>query len=148
MSWKTWSPFQSPEVREVCQNLTPAEMKHLAKDAASVGTEIGRRAVPLAAIFGAVVGVMVMATPTWSSSMRGLAIGAGAIVIAPLFLLTNRRWMRENRQRQCEMLCSTEYARANGITPDRLRPFSFSRSPDAKAGNELPAPFDVQTRAR
>ena len=148
MSWKTWSPFQSPEVREICQNLTPAEMKQLAKDAAFTGAEIGRRAMPLGAVFGAVVGVMVMITPNWSSPMRWLAIAAGAILISPLFMLINRRWMRENRQRQREMLCSTEYARANGITPDRLRLFSFSRSPQVKAGNQLPTPFDVQSRPR
>lgn len=142
MSWKAWSPFQSPEVREICQKLTPEEMKQLTKDAGSTGTEIGRRVAPLAAIFGAVVGVMVMTTPNWSSPMRWLAIVAGAILISPLFMLINRRWMRENRQRQREMLCSTEYARRMGYTPDNIRLQAFGRSRRAEPGNETPQQFD------
>lgn len=47
----TWSPFQSPEVREICAHLTAAERQQLVARAARFGQEtVWRVAVPVAAV--------------------------------------------------------------------------------------------------
>jgi hypothetical protein len=38
----TWSPFQSPAVREICAHLTPAERQKLIDDARGRGMELGK----------------------------------------------------------------------------------------------------------
>jgi len=47
----TWSPFQSPEVRDICTHLTPAEKQGLLVLAAQYGRDSGwRSAVPFALV--------------------------------------------------------------------------------------------------
>jgi hypothetical protein len=56
LSQSTWSPFQSPEVREICANLTPAEHTRLIDDARQRGTDLGRWfAAPFSLAFGLIL---------------------------------------------------------------------------------------------
>jgi len=41
-SQSTWSPFQSPEVREICAHLTPEEHARVLDDARQRGQQLGQ----------------------------------------------------------------------------------------------------------
>jgi hypothetical protein len=109
----TWSPFQSPEVKEICAHLTPAERQRVLDDAAARGAELGTRvALPLMA-----------ATLSFVFSWR---LGAVLLVLYALYvLLLVVPRIRAIRRRSLELLCDTEWARSRGHTPDRLRLMVF-----------------------
>jgi len=109
LSESTWSPFQSPEVREICAQLTPTERARLVDDAQQRGRQIGRWiAVP----FGIVAGFSV------ASWRLGL-------LLLPLLAMYLAVWglphLRAMRHRTTELLCETEWARSRGYTPEHLR---------------------------
>lgn len=110
----TWSPFQSPEVREICSHLTPAEHARLIDAARKRGTDIGWWiAVP----FGVTVGLV-----AWSWQI-GLSMMA---LFAVYFAISALPRLRAMRRRSMELLCETEWAWSRGYTPERLRLMSFS----------------------
>ena len=105
----TWSPFQSPEVQEICKHLTPAERQRLIDDARARGTEIGWW---LAVPFGLAAGSLFV---SWR-------VGVVLLVLYALyFWLSGLPRLRAMRRRTTELLCDTELARRWGYTPDRLR---------------------------
>ena len=109
----TWSPFQSPEVREICAHLTPAEHAQLIADARQRGTDIGRWfAIP----FGVTVGLLY-----WSWQV-GLFLLALFIIY---FAFSGYPRLRAMRRRSMVLLCETEWARSRGYAPERLRVMSF-----------------------
>jgi len=109
----TWSPFQSSEVRDICEHLTPGERSQLNSDAGGSGRQIAwRLAIP-----AGIVAVLFL-----FSIRAGFTLLALFVIYALLFL---RPWLRENRQRVRQMLCETEYGRMKGYRPDNLRDFSF-----------------------
>lgn len=109
----TWSLFQSPEVRDICDHLTADEKQRLLHLSAQYGRQTcWRSAVP----FGLVAASFIYSVTT------------GFIVLA-LFtiyaLLFERQRIRSHQQQVREMLCATEYARARNYRPDALRMFTF-----------------------
>jgi len=109
----TWSPFQSPEVREICAHLTPAEHAQLIADARQRGTDIGRWiAIP----FGLTVGLLY-----WSWQV-GLVLLALFIIY---FAVSGYPRIRGMRRRSMALLCETEWARSRGYAPERLRLMTF-----------------------
>jgi tetrahydromethanopterin S-methyltransferase subunit G len=112
-SQSTWSPFQSPEVREICAHLTPVEHAQVIADACQRGTDIGRWiAIP----FGVTVGLLF-----WSWQV-GLVLLALFIIY---FALSGFPRIRAMRRRSMALLCETEWARSRGYTPERLRLMTF-----------------------
>ena len=104
--WTTWSPFQSPEVREICAHMTDAEH----------GTASNR-----AALYGLWVAATVavpVAIATGDSSPRTLVIAA---VLGTLHIACIPVWLK----RQKRFLCSTSWARLQGLVPERIRLCSF-----------------------
>lgn len=105
-NWKTWAPFQSPEVREICAHMTDTEK-----------AEVSRR--------GGLYGLWVAATfggPLPFAIVYGHpALIAIAAVLIVVHIACIPVWQKMQRQ----FLCSTAWARAHGITPDRLRMFAF-----------------------
>ena len=117
LSQSTWSPFQSPDVREICAHLTPEEHARLIADARYRGAQIGWWiAVP----FGIVAGSFVF------SRHLGLALVA---VFAIYFAVVGWPRLRTMRRRSMELLCATEWAHNCGYTPERvsLMRFPWSR---------------------
>jgi hypothetical protein len=104
--WKTWSPFQSPEVRDICAHMTDSE-----RDEAS------RR--------GGLYGLWVFATFAGPLSFavvyRHPTLIAVAAVLIVIHIVCIPIWQRMQRH----FLCSTLWAREQGYTPERLRMFSF-----------------------
>jgi hypothetical protein len=104
----TWSPFQSPEVREICANLTPDEHARLIANACQRGREIGWWiAVP----FGIAVASLLY------SRQLGFVL---MTLFAIYFVVSGWPRMRAMRRRTMEFLCETEWARSRGYTPEHL----------------------------
>ena len=109
----TWSPLQSPEVREICAHLTPTEHTQLIEDAQQRGKQIGLwLAGPLA-----IVGIVF--ARSWRLGLLLLAI------YAVYFILSGLPRLRAMRRRTTQLLCNTEWARSQDHTPDRLPLMKF-----------------------
>jgi hypothetical protein len=105
----TWSPFQSPEVQEICSHLTPAEHQKLIDDARTRGTELGKwLALPL---------MLAIISFTFSWRLGTVLVVLYALYV--LFVVLPR--LRAMRRRSKELLCDTEWARSHGYAPDTLR---------------------------
>jgi hypothetical protein len=105
-NWKTWSPFQSPEVREICAHMTDAEYW----EASSRGGFYG---LWTAATFAIPVSFIVGERSQW------LMVVAAVLIVIHIACIPI--WQKMHRR----FLCSTAWAREHGITPDRLRMFAF-----------------------
>ncbi len=106
----TWSPFQSPEVREICAHLTPAEHSRLIADARQRGTDIGRWIV---LPFGITGGLLF-----WARQV-------GLVLFIIYFAVSGYPRIRAMRRRNMELLCETEWAQSRGYRPERLRLMAF-----------------------
>ena len=105
-NWKTWSPFQSPEVRDICAHMTDAEKAEASRRGALYGFWVAATfAVPLSFAF----------------VERSLLFIVIAAVLVTIHIVCIPIWQRRQRQ----FLCSTAWAREHGITADRLSMFSF-----------------------
>jgi hypothetical protein len=104
--WKTWSPFQSPEVREICTHMTDRERSRGSWQSGLYGLQIGvTMSVPvIPAIFG-----------------HGYLSLITAIVLLAAFIVSIPLW----RKAQKRFLCSTAWARENGFTPEHIRLLVF-----------------------
>ena len=109
----TWSPFQSPEVRDICAHLTATEKQHLLARAADYGRETAWRfAIPFSVV-----------AVSFSYSRP-----VGFILLVPFIiycLTVERQRIRAHQQRVREFLASTEFAREHGYRPEVLRMFAF-----------------------
>lgn len=109
ISTSTWSPFQSPEVREICAHLTPTEHARLIDDARERGRKIALWfAIPLTIV------VLVL----WWSWRLGLVL---VTVFAGYFVFWILPRFRAMQRRSIEMLCETEWGRSQNYTTTRLR---------------------------
>src|SRR5712691_10423337 len=113
LSESTWSPFQSPEVREICAHLTPTERARLLDDARQRGRQIGRWiAVP--------IGIVA------AFSVESWRLG---LLLLPLLAIYLAVWglprLRAMQRRTKELLCETEWARSRGHTAGHLRLTAF-----------------------
>lgn len=109
----TWSPFQSPEVRDICAHLTPAEKQGLIAQASAYGRQT---AWWLAMPFALVVVSFYYSRPV------------GLVLLVPFIIYcftVERRRVQAHRQRVRELLAATEFAREHGYKPDALRMCSF-----------------------
>ena len=108
MDWITWSPFQSVDVKAICQHITPQEKQ-------------------TSAVHGAVAGVMIaifFVAPLVFFVVWGRGV-FGAILAIAIFAYVWRFGVRRLHRQQKEFLCSTEWARQQGYDPDSLQVRSF-----------------------
>jgi hypothetical protein len=122
----TWSPFQSPEVQEICEHLTASERRRLVDDAAARGSELGTW---LAGPFAVAAVLFVIGWRLEMFSWRfGLVL---SILYVVYFWIVGLPRIRAMRRRSVQLLCDTEWARNRGYTPDNLRLMVF---PWSKSG--------------
>jgi hypothetical protein len=123
VSVSTWSPFQSPEVRDICVHLTPRERDRLASQGSQFGGKIGSLLMLLLVI------------PAFSLlySIRVFFVLLGLFII--YVSVMEWRLIRDQQRQVRQTLCATEYARARGYHPDSLRLFSLPWSRKATAGD-------------
>ena len=121
MDWRTWSPFQSKKIREICEHLTETEKEEWLRLAASWGRW---GAYSFAGPIGLLAGLWVMARlavrlefpyPFPFEITSRVAISVIAILLVILMPAAIRF-----RKNQKEFLASTEWARSQGYTADEL----------------------------
>jgi hypothetical protein len=110
-SGSTWSPFQSPEVQEICAHLTADEAERLANNGRRCGRE-------LAVLLAIPVGIVVLLF-LWSVRVGLLAV----VVLFLYFWVIAWPRMQEMRVRSRELICECEWARRRRYTPATLRLF-------------------------
>lgn len=101
MNFILWSPFQSKEVKEICVNMTPKEKSMAARRAFLYGLWI----------------VVSLLIPLFLAVKRP---AMGSFVLAAIGVLLHILYLPVWQRKQKEFLCRTEWARENGITPDKL----------------------------
>lgn len=115
--WRTWSPFQSKIVRDICVNMTDAEKSTVTRRGATYGVWV--------AISFALPGpFLAMGLLTGRLSMMFGMLG-GLLILAHIACIPI--WQR----RQRKFLCSTVWARENGIKPNSLKLFNWHRTNDS-----------------
>jgi hypothetical protein len=109
----TWSPFQSPEVRDICAHLTAAEKQQLLAQSFQHGRDTGWRfAFPFALVV--------------VSFFYSRLVGFVLLVPFIIYCLTvERHRIHAHQQRVREFLAATGFAKAHGYRPEMLRMFSF-----------------------
>lgn len=105
MSWKTWSPFQSPEAKAIYSNLTMYEYQELQK--LTNGFAIRN---------GLICGVCALAFQQPYIILKVIAL---TILILHYF---NQTSLIDELK---VFLCSTEWAKSRGYTPESLKLYSF-----------------------
>jgi hypothetical protein len=109
----TWSPFQSPEVRDIRAHLTPAEKQRLVERAADFGRESARRSpFPF----------LLLAVSFFYSRPVGFVLLVAFVIYWFIF---ERQRIQDHLQQGREFLATTEFARERGYTPETLRLFAF-----------------------
>jgi hypothetical protein len=112
----TWSPFQSDQVKEICQHMTKTERRVAVKRSAQWGALIG--IVPGAT--GLILGVLFF--------QSALVAVTGCFLIFPLIALVLwKKWLPHVYKSQQTFLASTEWARSQGIKADGIRLFSWQK---------------------
>ncbi|PHR88830.1 MAG: hypothetical protein COA78_36255 [Blastopirellula sp.] len=124
----TWSPFQSPEVREICEHLTPAEHAQLMDNARQCSTDIGWWMATRSEV---AFGLWFWWMATRSEVAFGLLFWSWqfGLVLLPLFVInfaiSGFQFFRAMQRRSMGLLCETEWARSRGYTPEGLRLMAF-----------------------
>lgn len=115
----TWSPFQSAEVHDICEHLTPEEKGRLASQGARLGRKLGSLMSP----------PLFFIALSFLYSVRVFFVLLGLFIIYAFVM--EWRLVRDHQRRVRETLCAAEYAKTRGYHPDTLRMFSFpwSRRP-------------------
>ena len=109
----TWSPFQSPEVRDICTHLTPEERGELVNQGRQLGQKIGSLlATPLV-----IVGC------SFPFSINAFFVLLLLFIIYAFVI--EWRLIHTRQQQVRQMLCETEYGKARGYHPHAFRLFSF-----------------------
>jgi len=116
--WGTWSPLQSPEVAAICSHLTKAERNHMSV---------------LGLLFAAWIPGTIFGLPLLIRSFPAPGNWIVASIWATLFIVSIPMLQRMVRH----FLCSTEWARQQNFTPEKLRLFSFRGGNLGKAGAVL-----------
>ena len=105
MDWMTWSPFQSAEVKDICAHMTQSERSAAVKRAALYGVWV--------VISLALPTVLAIRHPSWLALCIATPLVAIHILCIPL-------WQRKQR----EFLCSTEWAKSQGLEPHDVKRFA------------------------
>ena len=105
MDWRTWSPFQSQTVKDICAHMTADEKK-------SVSSFSGSEGVMIAIFFAIPLSFGVSFLGSRIFGLPGLALLAWLVI--GVFVIMNRR------RKKKELLCSTQWAKSQRITPDRI----------------------------
>ncbi|MEI6166424.1 MAG: hypothetical protein WCS52_04460 [bacterium] len=105
MDWRTWSPFQSQAVKDICSHMTEDEKNAVTSYGANFG-------VMVAVFFAIPLSVGLTSLRSSIIGLPGLALLVWLII--GVFVLIHRR--RKGK----ELLCSTQWAKSQGITPDKV----------------------------
>ena len=106
MNRALWSPFQSSQVREILAQVSPAEKQRFVRHGVGYGLWV-------AATVGLPINIALQA-----EHVVAWGIAGGLLLI---HLVALPMWQARMRR----MLCSTEWARSQGVTPENLGLFGW-----------------------
>jgi hypothetical protein len=115
-----WSPFQSPEVRDILEHLSPTEEKAFMEHSSGVMEQAAISGQKSGFLFG-IPAALIGATCFYSVA---LAITLFVLFVAVVVAFSWRRAQTKLRKLR-EILCETQYARERGYRPESLRLSSF-----------------------
>jgi predicted Ser/Thr protein kinase len=101
--WRTWSPGQSEKAREICSHMTESERKEALQRDIILGLML---AVPLSCIYVAMDTLVPSASLWFVVALQAILL----VISLPILIFRERRF-----------LCSTSWARKQGLAPDVLR---------------------------
>ena len=105
MDWKTWAPFQSEKMKNICSHMTEKEKKKSAQFGGITGIFVAVFfAIPLSS------GVI------WVFKNKSII----AIFTIILWVLIGIPILWSRRKKGKELLCSTKYAQEQGYTIDKI----------------------------
>ena len=105
--WRTWSPLQSPDVREICSHMSKSERAEAVRRGGYYGLWV------VATLAGPVFVGLTFTHPVLLTL---------AVSLITLHMVSIPSWLR----RQRKFLCSTKWASERGLSPDQLRLFTFT----------------------
>ena len=105
---KTWSPFQSQEVKEICEHMLESELQQAIKRSRIYG-------IWCAFTFAGPMAFMII-----HGNKVLLAVG---LVLIGLHLICFPFWLKSQRR----FLCSTQWAKNEGFKPDKLNMFALKK---------------------
>ena len=118
----SWPPFRSPEVRNICSNLTPVEKQRLMEQAMEYGQMSGQRmGTPCAIITILLIVSYNLRVPIYLIAIAVFVL----IMFFVVYTLAFDRRVQAQRQRVREILCDTGYAQAQGYRPETLPLYTF-----------------------
>lgn len=103
-----WSPFQSPELREICAHMTDSERN---------------KASQLGGVYGLWVAVTFAGPLAFAFGLRNFTLGIVALLLLIVHIACVPIWQKTIRR----FLCSTAWARERDFTPEQLRLFPFRK---------------------
>src|SRR3954454_21642674 len=113
MAWHTWSPLQSPAVKQICAHMTHTEWSTALTRAVGYGVWV---AATLALPFNAIV-------LAWWQHLSPIIIGI-AILLILVHICCIPAWLSSQRR----FLCSTQWGREQGLRPQDLHLFATPAS--------------------
>jgi len=112
----TWAPFQSKQVKEICQNMSKSERQTAIKRGALCGALLGIVPGAIGLILGAII-------------FRSALIGVIAcLILFPLIaLIFYKIWLPHVIESNQEQLASTEWAKSQGIRAEEIKLYSWQK---------------------
>lgn len=112
----TWSPFQSEQVKKICQNMTKLERQLAVKRSALFGALLGL--VP--GVTGLILGMLFFKS--------AIVAVMGCILVLPLIaLVLGKKWLPYVIKSQQQFLASTEWAKNQGIKAEEIKIYSWQK---------------------
>ena len=112
----TWSPFQSDQVKQICQNMTKLERHVAVKRSALFGALLG--IVP--GVTGLILGVLFLKS--------AIVAVIGCLLVFPLIaLFLRKKWLPHVIKSQQQFLASTEWGKYQGIKAEEIKVYSWQK---------------------
>jgi hypothetical protein len=118
MDWQTWAPFQSVAVKQICDHMTDFERSTAMGRSGRYGVWVAATvALPFSAVVFALGGLQ-------SRAVIGTVVGI-AIALVVVHICCIPAWLSAQRR----FLCSTQWARQQGLRAAQLHLFGSRGSP-------------------
>jgi hypothetical protein len=112
---RTWSPFQSSQVKDICEHMSNSERKAAMKKSALFGILIG--IVP-------VVTSLILGITIFRSALNSLI--ACGVIFPILAAILWKKWYPYTVKSQQRFLASTEWARSQNINADEIKLYKWN----------------------
>ena len=118
-SKSTWTPFQSEQVKEIYSHMTEEERKRASRQGLALGALVGLL-MGCSGFLGLPIGIWY-----FDSALKGvIAMQPVILIVAAIAAFILRPRMNQSQR---EILASTQWAKEEGLTSDRIKLYRFSQ---------------------